>query len=218
MRQASCSRCSANEMTLAGVRGRLITAAFAEARLNAPGYDAPPSDVIRRLDAWSDRLQAHLGPASSVRSITDGAVIPLLRILGYDIGRRIDDERRAVLEAAAPEATIPVVVTGWSESLNGLWRGIVLGGIAVDGRWGFCCNGVSLRIVDARRTWSREYLEFDLALIEDDEQTRRLLWNLVSAQSMRATPSTLDYAVEQSARHGVAVRKALGDGVLNALT
>ena len=78
-------------MALAGVRGRLVSAAFAEAQLGTPGYEAVPSDVIRRLDAWSERWQATLGPASSVRAVTDAAAIPLLRILGYDIRGRTDN-------------------------------------------------------------------------------------------------------------------------------
>jgi hypothetical protein len=205
-------------MALAGVRGRLISAAFAEARLVAPGHEAPPSDVVRRLDAWADRCQTTLGPASSVRAITDGAVIPLLRILGYDLRGRSDNGVVVVLDAGAGDILIPLAVIGWSESLDGLWRGIVLDGIRADGRWAFCCNGVSLRVVDVRRTWNREYLEFDLGLVADDEAARWLLWNLVGSRSMTARPPALDRAVEQSARYGIAVRKALGDGVLKALT
>lgn len=205
-------------MALAGIRGRLISAAFGEAQLGSGGYDAVPSPIARGLDVWSERCQANLGPASSVRAITDGAVIPLLRILGYDIGRRTDSGSLVLLDATAGRSTIPVAVTGWGGSLGELWRGVVLDGIRSDGRWGFCCNGIALRVNDLRRTWNRDYLEFDLALLAENESARRLLWNLVSAASMMPQPAVLDAAVERSAQHGLAVRKALGDGVLNALT
>ena len=206
-------------MGLTGVRGRLISAAFAESQLNAPsGYAGPPADVVRHLDRWSERVQANLGPASSARAIADGAVTPLLRILGYEIKRRTDRGPAVVLEAGAAGITVPVAVTAWGDSLDDVWRDVVLDGIRSDGRWGLACNGVSLRVIDVRRTWNRQYLEFDLAPISDDEGATRLLWELLGARSMASRPPVLDTAVEQSARHGVAVRKALGDGVLEALT
>ena len=210
-------------MGIAGIRGRLISAAFAEARFGVSGAeDAPPANVVRHLEKWSERSQANLGPASSVRAIADGAVLPLLRILGYEVRGRTDRPQLVVLDASAGDVagdvTVPLAITGWGGSLDGLWRDVVLDGIRADGRWGICCNGTSLRVVDLRRTWNRQYLEFDLAVIADDETARRLLWALVCARSMTARPPALDRAVEQSARHGVAVRKALGDGVLEALT
>ena len=73
----------------AGVRGRLVSAAFADTTLaSLPGAEAPPAAVIHDLEAWIDRRDASLGPASSVRAIADGAVIPLLKILGYAVERR----------------------------------------------------------------------------------------------------------------------------------
>ena len=204
---------------IAGVRGRLISATFAETDLDAlPGAAEPPATVVRALDAWSDRRESTLGPASSVRSITDAGVIPLLKVLGFDIGRRSDEGARTVIEAvASPGATVPVVIVPWNEPLDRGWRTLVLEGVRADARWCFCCNGAALRVVDAHHTWSRSYLEFDLVLLSREARARRILWSVVRAEAMGARPPLLDRATEISARHGAAVCRALGDGVLDAL-
>ena len=130
------------------MRGRLISAAFAESQLSAPaGYGTTPADVVQHLDRWSERVEANLGPASSARAIADAAVIPLLRILGYDVRGRTDRGLAVVLEADAAEISIPLVVTAWSDSLDAVWRDVVLDGVRADGRWGLACNGVSLRVI-----------------------------------------------------------------------
>ena len=109
---------------IAGVRGRLISATFAETALDAlPGAAEPPAAVVRALDTWSDRRELTLGPASSVRSITDAGVIPLLKVLGFNIDQRIDERTRTVLEAVgASGARVPVVIVPWNEPLDRGWR------------------------------------------------------------------------------------------------
>ena len=201
---------------IAGVHGRLITATYVHAQLLPDAAEMPPAS-LRALDAWSDRRESALGPAASVRAIADVAVIPLLRILGFDIAQRVDESTRTVLQASAASAVLPVVIVNWSAPLGGPWRDVVLDGIRADARWCICCNGVALRIVDAHRTWTRDYLDFDLALLAHERAARTLLWSIVRAESLLARPPFLDRAVDLSAHHGVKVRKALGDGVLSAL-
>jgi hypothetical protein len=204
---------------IAGVRGRLISATFAETALHTlPGAAEPPAAVVHALDAWSDRRESTLGPASSIRSIADAGVIPLLKILGFDIGRRIDEGTRAVLEAVASSgATVPVVIVPWNEPLDRGWRALVLEGVRADARWCLCCNGAALRVVDAHHTWSRHYLEFDLALLSREPPARMVFWSAVRAEAMAARPPLLDRATVLSTRHGAAVCRALGEGVLDAL-
>ena len=84
MRVTSCSPSPSNDM-LAGVRGRLITATFARSHLpTLDGFAVPPASVIRSLAAWAERLDAAAGPASSIRTIVDALVVPLLKTLGYE--------------------------------------------------------------------------------------------------------------------------------------
>jgi Eco57I restriction-modification methylase len=204
---------------IAGVRGRLITASFAATELPAiPGSSAPTRDTLRALHEWAMRREAMFGPASGVRAVADGIAIPLLKILGFTILRRQDDKGYARLEAGwRGMPLVPVMIAGWDDPLDGIWRHSILDAVRADERWGFVCNGSSLRIVDAHRTWSRQYLEFDLALLSHDEGGFALLWRVARAESLATPPRLLDRAVDLSARHGVAVCGALADGVLDAL-
>ncbi len=203
---------------MTGLRGRLISASFAQSELAAiPGAAPAPASVVRALDSWSDRRAAALGPASSVRAIADVALVPLLRILGFEVGRRIDRDDVALIEAAIPGGgVLPAIAVPWNRSLDQAWRDVVLDGVRADARWCFCCNGTALRIVDAQRTWTRRHLEFDLAVVAHDG-LETVLWSLTRAEAMGARPPFLDRAAELSARHGVAVCRALGGGVLDAL-
>jgi hypothetical protein len=112
---------------------------------------------------------------------------------------------------------VPVVILPWDESLDRVWRGAVLEGIRTDVRWCACTNASRLRFLDAAQTWSRRYIEFDLSLAARDRPARAILWTLVRAEAMSTSHLLLDRASELSARHGIAVCKALGDGVLKAL-
>jgi hypothetical protein len=204
-----------------GVRGHLVSASFASAALRElPGAAAPPPHVAHALDGWSERLDASLGPASGVRVVTEAAVIPLLALLGFHVSSRQDSPGRTLLQAASSSArgvVVPVLVLPGHEPLDREWRRLVVEGIRVDARWGFCCNGTALRIVDAHRTWARRYLEFDLRLVASEPEARMLLWSLARAEAMDAQPPVLDRAAALSERHGVEMRTSLGSGVLHAL-
>ena len=204
---------------IAGVRGRLISATFAQTLLpTLPGAAVPSPAVSRALAAWSDRREAIIGPASSVRAISDAVIVPLLAILGFDVARRMDRETGFILDAVAPSGVlVPIMVVGWGEPLDRAWRPAVLGSVRVDARWCCCCNGTAFRLLDAHRTWTRQYLEFDLTLLSREPAAFTLLWSLARADTLGARPPLLDRAVELSARHGVRVCKALGRGVLEAL-
>ena len=205
---------------IAGVRGRLITASFAATELPLlPGTPVPTRETVRALHEWSTRREAVFGPASAVRAIADGIAIPLLKILGFTIIRRHEEHGCAHLETGwRGMALVPVMVAGWDEPLDDRWRHSILDAVRADERWGFVFNGSSLRIVDAHRTWSRQYLEFDLALLSHEEGGAfALLWRLARAEALATSPRLLDRAVALSARHGIAICNALADGVLDAL-
>jgi len=204
---------------ITGVSGRLISASFAETELPAmAGHTAPPVDALRALDAWSAQREAAFGPASSVRAIADGVAIPLLKILGFTVNRRVDGQDSARLEAGCSGMPlVPVTVVGWGQPLDAAWRDSILDAVRADERWALVLNGTSLRIVDAHRTWSRHFVEFDLALLAHDANAFTLLWRIGRAESLAASPRLIDRVVDASARHGVAVCDALGSGVLDAL-
>jgi Eco57I restriction-modification methylase len=204
---------------IAGVRGRLITASFADTELPAiAGNSVVPPDTTRALEEWSARRDAAFGPASSVRAIADGIALPLLKILGFTAGRRVDGSDCARLEALwRGTPLVPVTVTGWDQPLDAAWRESIREAVRADERWSLIVNGTHLRIVDAHRTWSRHYLEFDLALLAHDRDAFALLWWIGRAESLGRSPRLLDVAVDLSARHGAAICGALAGGVLDSL-
>ena len=202
-----------------GVHGRLITASFIRDVLPAlRGSSGPPPSWNRRLADCSRRIESTLGSASSVRAVTDVALLPLVDLLGLVVVRRIDRPDTSCLElAAGPRAGVVAVSAGWGAPLERVWRAAVVGAIATDARWCFCCNGQALRLVDAQRTWSRDYLEFDLALLGRESEAQSVLWTVAHASAFSGTPALLDRAVTLSRHHGVQVCRALGAGVLDAL-
>ena len=202
-----------------GVRGRLVTASFARDVLpTLAGFADVPAHVSTQLRTWAARLEATLGPASSVRAIADTAVVPLLELLGFaHVGRYESATASALRLHAGGDTHVSGVVTEWSAPLDGGWRSAVSSAIGADARWCFCCNGRAVRLVDARRTWSRAYLEFDLVELGHERDAQTVLWALVRADAMTGVSPLLDRAVELSDRHGLVVCKALGTGVLDAL-
>lgn len=202
-----------------GHRGRLVTASFVRDRLaELPGAEQMPAAVVRRLEAWSQRYEDLLGPASSVRAIADIALIPLLDILGLTVRARHDRPAacRLYLNTGTLAAATALAVA-WDEPLSRSWRSAVREAIGTDGRWCFCCNGTALRLVDGHRTWSREYLEFELARLASDADARNTLWALGRGNALAGDRPLLDRAIELSAQHAVEVCRALGGGVLDAL-
>jgi hypothetical protein len=202
-----------------GVRGRLISAAFVRDLLPAlPGASAPPLRFRRAIDAWSEQAGAALGPASSVRAVTDISTIPLLRTLELGVIARLEAESGCVLRTSWNGRPGPdVVVVGWSEPLSPAWRRAVLHAIAGDARWALCTNGTALRLVDARNTWAREYLEFDLHGLAAEPEPLLLLWTFIRGAAITASPPLLDTAVRLSARQSQDICRALGEGAVAAL-
>jgi hypothetical protein len=202
-----------------GIRGRLLSASFVRDLLPGLAPDPPPAAFARALESWWERAEDALGPASSVRAIAETAAVPLLEILDLAVTSREDVEGGCLLETSWSGRQGPrVLVVPWNQPLSPSWRAAVLRAIAIDGRWSFCTNGTALRLVDSRRTWSRDYLEFDLTLVGREPEPMTLLWTFVRGPAITSVGALLDRAIEQSDRHGVDVCRALGDGVLEALT
>ena len=128
-------------------------------------------------------------------------------------GRVVPRTERPAINPACSGLT-----AAWGEPLERLWRSSIAGAIGADARWCLCCNGQVLRLVDARRTWSRDYLEFDLALLGREPEAQSVLWSvahgpgLLRATRLRSTrrSRSLDNTASQ-------VCHALGAGVLDAL-
>ena len=204
----------------AGISGRLISSSFVEVLLpTLDGYVEIPTTAARALETVT-RRSAALGPASSLRAIADSLVVPLLQTLGFVVEQRVDEPRGCVMRLAAGNSGRfhgGVLVIGYNQPLSSGWRESVQCGVSTDAGWTFCSNGVSVRLVDSRRTWSRDYVEFDLNVVAENHLAQSALWSLARAEALAADTPLLDRAVALSTRHGVEVCRALGDGMLHAL-
>lgn len=201
-----------------GVRGGLISSSFAEDVLPAlPESTSVPPRVSAAFAAWSQCVERALGPASSVRAIVEVAILPLLDLLGLPLSWRGSDGASCHLHVLTQSTRVVLVASEWSEPLDGAWRSSVMQAIADDARWCVCSNGRAIRLIDAQRTWSRDYLEFDALALGREPMTQQLLWTLLRADALTGQPSALDRLVDLSRAHGIQVCRVLGDGVLEAL-
>ena len=216
---------------IAGIRGALLSSDALEHLV--------PDELSGRLDefgrgrarrglrAWHVPLRAVLGPASAARAVFDRVAVPLFSQLGYRVvpllGPAGDSERHAQMYRARLDVdNLPIaalVVTGWGQDPAGAWRSAVRQGIGHGVRWCFCTTGNAVRVVDAVRTYSRRFVEFDLTTVADDEKTFAVFWGLLRAAAMRPSAGgcLLDRAVTISEAHRAVVRSSLQDGVHDAL-
>ncbi len=161
-----------------------------------------------------------MGPASSARAVFDRVAAPLFQDLGFrvvTVEGGADSCLHARLETGGRTVAV-LVATGWGRDPSTAWREGVRLGIGNAVRWCLCVTGNTLRIVDATRTYSRRYAQFDLETAMSDPAAFAALWCLLHAASFTASSEpALDRAVIASERFRAEVRAALQDGVLEAL-
>ncbi len=204
----------------AAITGRLVSSAFIRDVLPSfDGYREPSPLDRRRLERWRDHVDETLGPSASPRAIADVATIPLLELLGFAVRGRVDRHSDTVVMTRCGHVSGPdVLVAGWNVPLASAWRESVRSAIDSGVRWALATNGVSLRLIDARRTWSREYLEVSLADPDADGLVGAVLWTCFSGEALQSGSIHLDGLIERSEQHGAGIREALGRGVLDSLT
>jgi N-6 DNA Methylase/Eco57I restriction-modification methylase len=205
---------------IAGLSGSLLSH---DAVSGGNGTDAPEdarSGAARhRLRAWHAAVVREMGPASSARSVYDRVAAPLMSELGFRLmltGTERGEMLRAMLHAAGTPAAALLVV-GWGREPGGVWREGVRLGIGGSVRWCICINGRACRVLDARRTYSRRFIEFDLGATMHDRTTFALFWHLLNAAAFSRSTTSLDEAVRRSEAHRSDVRVSLQRGVHDAL-
>ena len=199
---------------VAGVSGHLISSDLLADRVRARTCDVR---TRRRLIDWRARC-ASLGPAASLRAMIEVGVEPFVRILGFaglaDI--RYDEHRASgVLVARRPVA---LLATPWGDPLEPMWRPAVVASRHLGAEWCVLFNGQTVRLVDARRVYSRRFVQLDLDLAADDLEAAAALMMLFGAEAFAAAegPTSIATLVADSERHGAAVCRGLRDGVLHA--
>ena len=210
---------------LAGLSGTLVSSYFAE-RILAGAFSGRLGEVSaegaeRMFARWWRHEASQLGPASSVRAIWDRAAAPLIELLGFSVPSPSGDGPDIRHASLIPDAARVVLVAAASaSSLDTFWRDAIRRGLGVDASWVLCTNGRELRLIDARRTYSRAYLQFDLQCAADRPATFRILWGLLREDAFRRSPaesSLVDEIIRASNMHGQAVGRSLRLGVLQAL-
>lgn len=195
-----------------GMRGTLLSHdALASAATRARNSDWTKT-VHRQWMALETQLRREAGPAWPARMVFDRIAVPFCRALGFDILPSGGDARccRGLLQRqGAPVAS--VTTFGWGDEPHGGWREAVRTGIGAGVRWAYCFTGPAVRVFDARRTHSRRFVEFDLALLADPAAFR-------VAVDVLAGPEALTAAVALSDQHRAGVRESLQTGVHEALT
>ena len=184
---------------------------------------APPAAIYRRLQAWQIVVAQELGPASSARVVFDRITVPLSEALGFRIAPALGspgDGRCFHALLAVRETPVAVLVaTEWGRDPGAAWRDSVRYGIGSGLRWCLCVTGRAVRIVDARRTYSRRFAQFDLDTVIGDPAGFEVFWHLLNADAFVGSAGpALDRAVTLSERHRAEVRASLQQGVHDALT
>ena len=210
---------------LAGLSGSLVSHYFAERLLQEEFSgrlgDASVAAAGRSFGRWWQSHGSQLGPASSIRTIWDVAAVPLAELLGFTPGPAVDDSRdtRHTLLTTSG-SRIALVATTWNISLDNLWRDAARRGIGLNAAWVLSTNGRELRLVDTQRTYSRAYLQFDLARTANHPATFGVLWGVLREEAFRCGPSEAPLALQiirSSARHGQAVSRSLRVGVIESV-
>lgn len=204
---------------LSGFSGHLVSESFLEQLL----IETPGTTALRAargdLARWRSACQA-LGPASSLRALLEVGAEPFVRVLGFSGIRQVEASKGAIAATLSGAAEpVALVVAGWDDRLDGLWRIALVHGRRVGASWCLLFNGTHARLIGTRRVYSRRYAELDLDIAADDERTLAALWTLMHAGAFAGRGgrgSVLDDLVDTSEQYAVAVCRSLRDGVLEA--
>jgi hypothetical protein len=205
---------------LPGFSGHLISGQFLERHLAENGVPDDFMGVARRLLRWRE-AQRSLGPASSLRALVESGAAPLFTIFGFDT---VDDiaSDSATLSASIRGGSAPLalVVSGWAEPLDPLWRTGIRQAQQRAATWSVLYNGTHIRLVRADRVLSRRFVEFDLEHAIEDDRSAMALWTLLSRDAFRIDVhrmvTRLESLVDASDRHAATVCRSLREGVLDA--
>ena len=216
--------------TTPGVSGSLLSPSFLEREIETVfggrlGERRRAASWLR-LKRWWTRDAQTLGPASSLRTMTDRGVTGLIETLGF---RQLRDPHVSSTDGKAlmighGSAPVGLVVTLWNRDLGAVWRDAVTCGIQHGVAWCLAFNGRALRVFDVQRTYARRYVEFDLEIAVTDARSFALFWGLARAEAFPMPParqtvgSLLDEIVTASDRHRAGICGSLRNGVEQALT
>ena len=205
---------------LPGVSGTLVSGVFAERRLNdmfaGQLGESTRQRACHAVGSWFRRYGSRLGPASSLRTLAWSGAGPLVEALGFRLCECLGKTRGPILPAVARtvDTTLPVAVFPWGEPMDRSWTDLARLAMHAGTEWVACFNGRSLRLCDARRTYARAFVDFDLEMVAGAPASFALFWGLLRPEALGDLTRRITV---ESSRHGVAVCASLRDGVREAL-
>jgi hypothetical protein len=209
---------------LTGFSGHLLSEYFLETSLpihapEAVAYQGPRART--QVGRWR-RSCASLGPASSLNTILETGVSPLLGLLGFGPVEGLERTPSALVGSlAAGTRPVLLVVATWGAGLDGIWRLAVVEALRRRAAWSLAFNGTHVRIVDVSRSYARRFLQIDLELVSDDERALDAFQVLAHASALATDAvgnSRLGVMVDRSQHDAAGVSRALREGVLSAST
>jgi hypothetical protein len=206
---------------LPGLSGHLVSESFLEGELSKAARPGSGADAGRRdLVRWW-RSCGWLGPASGVRTLFEAAAVPLVETLGFERPTAVEPLDSLLIGTIRGDTQpIALLVTGWGERLDALWRIAVTQAMRRSATWSILFNGTHLRLVLAGRSYTRRFLEFEIDLALDDDRTFTAFWSLLQpaafAPGIGGDRLRLHSLIAASEQHASAVSKSLRDGVLAA--
>ena len=156
-----------------------------------------------------------LGPASAARHVFDALVAPLLADAGLELAI-VRDEPGCIAAQFGPRGgpSVGTAAAGvWGADLRRL-RERSTRAIATR-RWWIGVNGVTLRVMDVSRAYTRRALDVDLHRAEDEDAALATLRLLLSTQ--HGSLAALEALVADTGRHRGDVGRSLQAGVDDAL-
>lgn len=208
-----------------GISGTLLTRFFAQEVLFTQFQGRLGEDRIAAAHSafrgWWTGFTKSTGPASSLRTVWDRGVAPVVQLLGYDLDEPSHDSQ-AMLHACGRtlHASIDVFAVSWGQDLARVWQAAACRD-DVENRWCLCFNGVGLRLVDAWRAYSDRHLAFDLEALATTRDSFAICWAVLRAAALRRAsggPSLFEQLIDASAVHAVRVNSSLRQGVLEFLS
>jgi hypothetical protein len=214
-----------------GVSGTLVSGVFAERRLPELFAGQLGESTRQRgchaIGSWVRRYGGRLGPASGLTSLAAQGAAPLVDAIGYSLALEDDATSRGHGPAGsrgpagimrtvahASEVALPIAIFPWGESMDRRWTDIVALAVDAGTEWVACFNGRTVRLCDAKRSYARDFVEFDLERVATDPVSFALFWAIMRPEALRALTRQV---ADASARHGVSVCASLKTGVRDAL-
>ncbi len=221
---------------LPGIRGHLIACVVLDTHASAAAsrHAAEIERARRQMVRWRRRVRS-MGPASGLRAMLEAGAAPLLAAFGVDRVADVVIDRHVasasirvhgvhgvheVHEVLGDRETccVALVVPGWGERLDALWRTAVVEAGRRGAAWAVLFNGTDVRVIEASAAHSRRFLEIDLDVALEEERTFAALWTILRPASFAPAGNGgwLHGAARESERYAAGVCRSLRHGVLQA--